>query len=97
MPIYRLNNCIVHLKGTKLPKPCGEQIGIASDKRVCLDFTEYLCDGPGEKGGTCDRPLCPAHATEIGPNKHLCPKCHAAHMDNAARHRSLFTPLLVKG
>jgi hypothetical protein len=25
--------------------------------------------------GTCDEPLCPEHATDAGPDRHLCPRC----------------------
>lgn len=31
------------------------------------------CDAPAQrKSGTCDRYICPACATEVGPDRHLC-------------------------
>lgn len=34
-----------------------------------------LCDGPKDGGGTCDRPICPAHARHTEPDLDLCPVC----------------------
>ena len=40
-------------------------------------ISAYLCDwGTGERT-TCDAPLCTEHATQVGPDRHLCP-AHAA-------------------
>ena len=36
----------------------------------------YLCDWPMGRGKTCDLPLCPGHAREIGEDRHLCPIHH---------------------
>lgn len=95
MPFYRLKMGIVHMKGTKLPKPCVAVIGISSihaEETYCLAMSAYLCDGPGEPGRTCDKPLCEAHATRIGKNKHLCPDCRAKHAPRGQG--SLFTSLV---
>jgi hypothetical protein len=35
-----------------------------------------LCDWPMGRGKTCDLPLCPGHAREIGDDRHLCPIHH---------------------
>lgn len=96
MPFYRMNGMTVHVKGSKkLPKPCVAQIGISSlhaEETYCLAWSAYLCDGPGEAGRTCDKPLCVAHATQIGKNKHLCPSCRDAHAPRGQG--SLFTSLV---
>lgn len=42
----------------------------------CGRPSTLLCDQPltGPKTGkTCDRPLCERCATEVGPDRHLCP------------------------
>lgn len=36
----------------------------------------FLCDWPMGRGKTCDIPLCPGHAREIGEDRHLCPIHH---------------------
>jgi hypothetical protein len=91
MPFYRDPDLgIYHLKGKKLPKPCGERIFAKGKEATCLFPSEYLCDGPGQGSRTCDRPLCEVHATQTGSNKHLCPACRTAVAD-ASGQRSLFT------
>jgi hypothetical protein len=38
----------------------------------CGCLAPFLCDWKkGER--TCDAPICPAHAFQAGPDKHLCP------------------------
>lgn len=93
MPFYRLDLGMVHVKGSKLPAPCAAQVQIDGKHQVCLAPSDYLCDGPAEGRKTCDKPLCEAHAHEIGRNKHLCPPCHLNHLD-ASGQRSLFTSLI---
>lgn len=101
MPWYRSEKLgVFHMRGSKLPKPCGEELGHSLGPHVrltpavlCLAPSEFLCDGPGKGGRTCDRPLCAAHATQTGPNKHLCPACRLAAAD-ASGQRSLFTHLV---
>lgn len=85
MPYYRMNGVLVHMKlgGPKHrhPKPC---VALIPDPRVeirqgqrpkvrCLAVSTHLCDWPMPDGGTCDAPLCPDHAHEVGPDRHLCP------------------------
>jgi len=86
MPVYRMHGTLVHLKlagpKSKHPRPC---VGLIPDPRTppgqrgkppmvrCLGISSLLCDWPLEGGGTCDAPLCPDHATAIGPDRHLCP------------------------
>jgi hypothetical protein len=101
MPIYRLKTGIVHVKGTKLPAPCGARIQLDGKETVCLAPGEFLCDGPPppERArdihgtGTCDRSLCAAHAHQVGPNRHLCPVCFRSDADGRGQ-RSLFTSLV---
>jgi hypothetical protein len=42
----------------------------------------YLCDFP-VKAGTCDRPVCGQHRTNVGPEKDMC-RDHAPLWDAAA-------------
>lgn len=99
MPFYRINGTMVHMRGTNLPAPCRASIGVLSiDGRPmpmqrCAAPSGFLCDGPADGGGTCDTPLCSAHAFEIGANKHLCPEHRQDSLDNQAQ-RGLFTSLL---
>lgn len=51
---------------------------IASDAPLFAEVS--LCDWPLEGGGTCDAPVCPDHATEVGPDRHLFP-LHAPRRD----------------
>ena len=95
MPWYRINGMPVHMRGTKLPPACTAQVGISAlhaEATYCPLMSAYLCDGPGEAGRTCDKPLCEAHATQIGKNKHLCPDCRSAHARPGQG--SLFTSLV---
>lgn len=94
MPFYRTPALgVFHMRGSKLPAPCGEKVQLDGKAQVCLVASEFLCDGPGTTRRTCDRPLCKAHATQTGPNKHLCPACRNAAAD-ASGQRSLFTHLV---
>jgi hypothetical protein len=94
MPFYRMNGIgTVHIKGTKLPKPCAAKFGIGDQQQYCMDMSAYLCDGPVGGGRTCDRALCDAHAFEVGKNKHYCPECRADHIDNPGQ-GGLFTSLV---
>lgn len=97
MPWYRINGTTVHVRGTKLPPACCAPVGVkASDGQameICLAPSAFLCDGPGEGRRTCDRPLCEAHARQIGVNRHLCPAHHVLHLDEQAQF-PLFTHLV---
>ena len=101
MPFYRLKTGIVHMRGTKLPAPCAARALIDGKDQPCMAPSGFLCDGPPppeRQGdyhgtGTCDRPLCEAHARQIGPNRHLCPACHLNHRD-ADVQPGLFTSLV---
>lgn len=44
----------------------------------CSRSHSRLCDGPGPRGGTCDKRLCLDHATHVGVNRDLCPDCRRA-------------------
>lgn len=93
MPFYRTDMGAVHIKGTKLPKPCAARALIDGKDQLCARYSLYLCDGPGQAGKTCDAALCEAHARQTGPNRHLCPPCHLNHRD-ADPQRGLFTSLV---
>lgn len=41
---------------------------------ACDLLESYQCDWKMGGGKTCDRPLCPDHAKQVGPDKHLCPE-----------------------
>lgn len=95
MPWYRNDKLgYFHMRGTKLPAPCGEQLQLDGKLVVCAYPSEFLCDGPRRDArGTCDRPLCVRHATQVGPNSHLCPRCRTEAIDEIGQ-RSLFTHLV---
>ncbi len=95
MPFYRLKFGIVHMKGTRLPDPCAARVLIEGKQAQCMAPSAYLCDGKDNthRSGTCDAPLCEAHARQIGPNRHLCPTCHQSQLD-AEQQRSLFTSIV---
>lgn len=67
MPWYRMPvGGVVHINvgqgwRRKAP-PCCE----------CGWISSLLCDWK-VNGRSCDRPICPTHAFEVGPDKHLCP------------------------
>ncbi|MEY5100128.1 MAG: hypothetical protein RJA36_2847 [Pseudomonadota bacterium] len=76
MPWYRINGMQVHLKlGGKAaknpPAPCAART--APDNPI-VPQQRYLCDFRLPSGATCDMPLCAEHATQIGPDRHLCPR-----------------------
>lgn len=72
MPWYRFNGTVVHMRGTKLPKACAGHILRDGKEVLCLAISGYLCDHPDGGGRTCDKPLCEAHAHQVGPDKHYC-------------------------
>lgn len=82
MPFYRVNGTMVHLNlGGKLrrspPAPCCAPIELDGKRVRCLAISSFLCDHENSDGKTCDAPLCPDHAHQVGPDRHLCPR-HAA-------------------
>lgn len=95
MPFYRLKTGIVHMRGTRMPDPCAARVLIEGKEVACMAPSGYLCDGADNRNrsGTCDVPLCEAHARQIGPNKHLCPTCHQSQLD-AKQQRGLFTSIV---
>lgn len=93
MPFYRLPMGIVHMKGARLPEPCGALIWIDGKEARCLAPSEFLCDWPDGGCHTCDQALCPAHARQIGPNRHYCPKHFQDHQQSQGQ-GSLFTHLV---
>jgi hypothetical protein len=95
MPFYRNGALgVIHMKGRKLPAPCGEQLLLDGKLALCAYPSEFLCDGPRHDArGTCDRPLCPRHATQVGPDSHLCPRCRTEALNELGQ-RNLFTHLI---
>ena len=93
MPFYRTDTGTMHLKGTRLPRPCAARTLIDGTEQLCARFSGFLCDGPGQGRPTCGAALCEAHARQVGPNRHLCPACHLNHRD-ADPQRGLFTSLV---
>jgi hypothetical protein len=89
MPFYRVNGTVMHVKlagpKSKHPKPCCARL--ATGERCC-GISSFLCDWPVD-GGTCDAPLCEAHAQAIGPDRHLCP-LHAPRCDELPGQKGLF-------
>ena len=42
---------------------------------ACGTVATLQCDAPSKRrSGTCDRHLCAICATEVGPDRHLCPQ-----------------------
>lgn len=82
MPLYRVNGTLVHLKLSgrkdKHPKACRCDLGPGLGR--CLAMASILCDFPVD-GTTCDMPLCTDHATEVGLDRHYCPR-HAGQTPN---------------
>lgn len=54
---------IVCSRGHRTPPAC----------RWCGKPSTKLCDYPTSKNGTCDAPICDAHAMKQGPNLDTCP------------------------
>jgi hypothetical protein len=76
MPFYRINGMLVHLKlgGKKHVQPCGCPIELDGKRQRCLGFPDFYCDWETGPGQTCSAPLCRDHATQVGPDLHLCPE-----------------------
>jgi hypothetical protein len=75
MPWFNIGGTLVHVKSAKrsLPK-CRCELGPGAG--LCGAMAPLLCDYPVGKR-TCDAPLCESHATQVGPDRHYCPR-HAA-------------------
>lgn len=83
MPFYRVNGTLVHLKLTntkKRPAPGHCLCDMGPGLSRCLAMATILCDFPVD-GTTCDMPLCADHATEVGLDRHYCPR-HAGQTPN---------------
>lgn len=96
MPFYCINGMDVHMKGTKLPQPCGALVWRDGRSQPCRDLSAFLCDFPDGGGRTCDRALCEAHARQVGPNRHYCPE-HQADAIATQPQLGLFTQLVDGG
>jgi hypothetical protein len=76
MPYYRTPDGWVHVKmmNTKwhpAPKQCRCDLGPGLG--ICAAMATILCDFPVD-GTTCDMPICADHATEVGVDRHYCPR-----------------------
>lgn len=88
MPFFRVDNTMVHLKlggpRNKRPQACRAPhrwLNRGVPMHECCGISTFLCDfAVDSEGNTCDMPLCPEHATEVGPDRHLCPT-HAVARD----------------
>lgn len=69
---------IVCTRGQRLRCACGRAPSFQCDAPT---QGKLISSGPNagrvRKGGTCDKHLCASCATEVGPDRHLCP-AHAA-------------------
>jgi|HubBroStandDraft_2_1064218.scaffolds.fasta_scaffold326251_2 hypothetical protein len=86
MPWYRVGETVAHIRFGKrkggVPKQCQVPFKWEHGEHCCQMAT-ILCDFDigGAEGETCDMPLCQDHATEVGPDRHYCPK-HATSGEN---------------
>jgi hypothetical protein len=55
---------------------------------ACGRPADFECDWKvsARKSGTCDAPICSAHAKQVGPGKHLCPLHQRQYDDWKRRH-----------
>lgn len=89
MPFYRVNGTVMHVKllgpkSTHLKPWCSR---LQTGERCC-GVSPFLCDRPVDSG-TCDAPLCEAHARATWPGCHLCP-LHAPRRDELPGQKGLF-------
>lgn len=90
MPFYRVNGMTVHIKMSgKAPAQCVAPIDLDGKRVRCCGISAFLCDHEMDSGGTCDAPLCAEHATQVGRNRHLCPRHEA---ERRAAEPGLFDP-----
>jgi hypothetical protein len=61
---------------------------------ACGRAADLLCDWKvaARKTGTCDLPICPKHALQVGPDKHLCPQHKKAYEEWKRRHPGVILP-----
>jgi hypothetical protein len=54
---------------------CGSRGRVAKSERCgwCERRGTKLCDQPVGDGKTCDRRICPGHASHVEPNRDYCP------------------------
>lgn len=82
MPFYRFGTGFMHIKlagkaAKNPPAPCVARLATTNPivpAQRCCAMSTFLCDHELEDGKTCDAPLCPEHAQQIGPDRHLCPR-----------------------
>lgn len=71
-------------RGRRPTCACGKAASLQCDAPTPA---KLISSGPKagrvRKAGTCDRHLCAACATEVGPDRHLCPEHAARPAENA--------------
>jgi len=60
---------------------------------ACGRPADLLCDWKVKEktSGTCDAPVCKAHAQQVGPDKHICQEHQRAYRDWQKRHPEGFS------
>lgn len=58
------------------PRPKARPCKTCYDRTGRYERSTKLCDfpDPTRPSGTCDAPMCDAHATRVGPDRDYCPK-----------------------
>lgn len=79
MPWYVVNGMSVHLnfggRQRRAPPHCRAPVERAGKRAHCCGVGLLLCDWPTEDGrSTCSMPMCREHATEVGKDRHYCPR-----------------------
>lgn len=66
--------------------------GRAADLLCDWKMKEQTISGIPVVKGTCDAPICPQHAKQVGPDKHLCPQHQRAYENWLKRHPGAILP-----
>jgi hypothetical protein len=94
MPFYRIHGTLVHLnlgnRRKKAPAPCCAPIDLDGKRQFCRAISGFLCDWETGPGQTCSLPVCEEHATQLGPDVHLCPEHAERRAENAKLAPELF-------
>lgn len=70
----------VKLPGGGVSIVCSRGRGRAQRCFACHLAGGFQCDWKVSATKTCDRFICPDHAKEVAPNKHLCPEHQQAYL-----------------
>jgi hypothetical protein len=88
MPWYRIGGAMVHMNfgragNKKAAAPCCAPLELGGKLVRCMVISTFLCDHDTGEGTTCDAPLCADHATEVGKDRHYCPRHLALHRERS--------------